>query len=94
MPSFEWDITKNESNVAKHGISFCEAQEVFFDPKRLIALDKEHSTTNEKRWFCIGLINDAVVTVRFTYRRDTIRIFGAGYWRRERKLYEEKNKVH
>ncbi len=29
---FEWDHAKAESNLARHGISFPEAEEVFFDP--------------------------------------------------------------
>ena len=29
---FEWDSTKAESNLAKHGVSFSEAATVFADP--------------------------------------------------------------
>ena len=29
--TFEWDETKNRSNIAKHGISFEEARSVFND---------------------------------------------------------------
>jgi uncharacterized DUF497 family protein len=94
MSNFEWDSTKNDSNLRKHGISFNYAQDAFFDKKRIIALDEKHSTASEKRWFCIGQINDEIVTVRFTQRDGAIRIFGAGYWRREKKIYEEKNKIH
>ena len=32
-----------------------------------------------------------ILTVRFTYRGETIRIIGAGYWRKGKKIYEEKN---
>jgi hypothetical protein len=31
------------------------------------------------------------LTVRFTYRQGVIRIFGAGYWRRGKQLYEREN---
>jgi hypothetical protein len=34
------------------------------------------------------------MTVRFTYRGNTIRIIGAGYWRKGKKIYETSNKVH
>jgi hypothetical protein len=34
------------------------------------------------------------VTVRFTYREGVIRIYGAGYWRKGRKIYEEANHLH
>jgi hypothetical protein len=32
--------------------------------------------------------------VRFTYRDDVIRIFGAGYWRKGKQIYERENQVH
>ncbi|MDR3280696.1 MAG: BrnT family toxin, partial [Synergistaceae bacterium] len=49
---FEWDENKNQSNIGKHRLSFQEAQEVFFDEKRLIIKDSSHSD-QEERFFCI-----------------------------------------
>jgi hypothetical protein len=34
------------------------------------------------------------LTVRFTYRRGLIRIFGAGYWRKGKQIYERENQIH
>lgn len=34
------------------------------------------------------------MTVRFTYRGMKFRIFGAGFWRKGKKIYEEKNKIY
>jgi uncharacterized DUF497 family protein len=85
--SFEWDEEKNQENQAKHGVSFEQAQRAFEDPDSLIIADEEHST-QEARWFCVGAIKTGIVTVRFTYRGDKIRIFGAGYWRKLRSLYQ------
>lgn len=85
---FEWDPRKNETNLKKHRVSFFEAQQAFMDPKRIIAEDIEHSRT-ETRYYCFGRVEKMVVTVRFIYRNQTIRIFGAGYWRKGRKIYEE-----
>ncbi len=31
---------------------------------------------------------------RFTYRGGVIRIFGAGYWRKGKRIYERENQVH
>jgi hypothetical protein len=87
VPS-EWDHGKNEVNTVKHGVSFFEAQRAFLDPKRIIAEDVEHSR-GETRYYCFGLVDDAVMTVRFTYRNQKIRIFGAGFWRKGRKIYEK-----
>jgi len=88
--SFEWDENKNKSNQQKHHISFEEAQYAFLDEKRVIAEDLEHSQ-DEKRYFCFGNVEGAIVTVRFVYRDKKIRIFGAGYWRKGRKIYEKNN---
>jgi hypothetical protein len=41
-----------------------------------------------------GKCGDGVLTVRFTYRQEIIRIFGAEYWTRGLRLYEKANKVH
>ncbi|HEX8226603.1 MAG TPA: BrnT family toxin [Candidatus Saccharimonadales bacterium] len=51
--SFEWDNAKNTFNVAKHGLSFYEAHDAFFDKRRLILSDTSHSQ-KEKRYFRIG----------------------------------------
>lgn len=87
---FEWDETKNATNEKKHGVSFFKAQDAFFDPDRVIAEDKGHSG-QEVRYFCFGKVDAGILTVRFTYRDDVIRIIGAGYWREGRKIYEQKN---
>ena len=86
--TFEWDPRKNEVNAAKHGVSFFDAQQAFLDPNRIIAQDLEHSK-NEIRYYCFGRVGGTVMTVRFTYRNQTIRIFGAGYWRQGKKNYEK-----
>jgi uncharacterized protein len=91
--SFEWSGNKNRINIEKHGISFYDAQYAFSDPKRIILEDVKHST-DEQRFFCIGRVNQGIATVRFTLREGKIRIFGAGYWRKGKKLYEEKNQIH
>lgn len=86
---FEWNDAKNISNIQKHKISFYEAQEAFFDPSRKILRDVKHSGA-EKRYFCIGkLPSSGIITVRFTLRNGRIRIIGAGYWRKGKKIYEQ-----
>ncbi len=86
--NFEWDNQKDAENVRKHGVSFAEAQRAFLDPTRVIARDRKHSTTKEPRYFCFGLVDERVLTVRFTMRANRIRIFGAGYWREGRRTYD------
>jgi uncharacterized DUF497 family protein len=88
---FEWDTKKNDTNVLKHGVSFFEAQQAFLDPHRVIAEDIEHSET-ETRYYCFGRVGESILTVRFLYRNRIIRIFGAGYWRKGKKIYEKPQK--
>jgi uncharacterized DUF497 family protein len=90
--SFEWDESKNQANLEKHGISFELAQYAFLDPYRIILNDLDHSTS-ENRFYCLGQVNQGILTVRFTYRNDKIRIFGAGYWRKGRKIYEQQHNL-
>jgi uncharacterized DUF497 family protein len=89
---FEWDDDKNQENIEKHGVSFHKAQYAFADLNRIILEDTKHSR-DERRYYCIGEVDDAILTVRFTYRERTIRIFGAGYWRKGKQIYEKQNKV-
>ena len=90
---FEWDSEKDQENQQKHGISFARAQYAFADPHRVIAEDLSHSAA-EPRYFCFGRVDNGVLTVRFTYRSNLIRIFGAGYWRKGKQLYERENQIH
>lgn len=93
MIQFEWDAKKDLENQAKHGVSFESAQYAFSDPRRVIAEDLEHGGA-EKRYYCFGQAGEGILTVRFTYRANTIRIIGAGYWRKGRGIYEAQNKIH
>ena len=92
MVRFEWDLKKDSKNKAKHGVSFELAQYAFSDPYRVIAQDLGHSK-EENRFYCFGKVGEGVLTVRFTYRMSTIRILGAGYWRKGRRNYETENKI-
>ena len=85
---FEWDSRKNHENQERHGVPFELAQYAFADPDRLIAEDLSHSQ-DEQRYFCFGLVGESILTVRFTIRGSAIRIFGAGYWRKGKKIYED-----
>jgi uncharacterized DUF497 family protein len=87
---FEWDDAKERINLSKHGVSFELAQHAFLDPKRVIVTDLSHSG-QEQRYFCFGFVDGGVMTVRFTWRASRIRIIGAGYWRKGRKIYDEEN---
>ena len=87
---FEWDANRDQANQKKHGVSFAKAQFAFADPRRVIAEDLSHSSS-EKRYYCFGWVDGGVLTVRFAYRGNVIRIFGAGYWRKGKRIYEREH---
>jgi Uncharacterized protein conserved in bacteria len=90
---FEWDSAKGQLNQKKHGVSFAMAQLAFLDSDRVILEDLEHGD-KEDRFYCLGKVSEEIMTVRFTYRNNKIRIIGAGYWRKGKKIYESENKIH
>ncbi|MCG3171592.1 MAG: hypothetical protein CALGDGBN_03215 [Pseudomonadales bacterium] len=89
---FEWDPDKDAENQRKHGVGCYLAQQAFLDTKRVIARDLAHSG-KEERFYCFGAVGDGILTVRFTYRSRVIRIIGAGYWRKGKRIYERENQV-
>lgn len=74
-------------------MSFAVAQYAFADSERVILKDLSHNI-DEERFYCIGKVDEGILTVRFTYRNQKIRIFGAGFWRKGKEIYERENKVH
>lgn len=85
---FEWDEGKNLANIEKHGVSFEEAVLAFLDSNRKIRFNLKHSAI-EMRYYCLGMVGDRILTVRFIIRDSKVRIIGAGYWREGRKIYEQ-----
>jgi len=92
-PSFEWDPAKDAENQLKHGVTFGEAQLAFLDAHRVVARDQKHSGA-EERFYCFGRVELGVLTVSFTYRGSKVRIIGAGFWTRGKKIYEAHRKIH
>jgi uncharacterized DUF497 family protein len=90
---FEWDETKNQSNIQKHGISFQEAIAVFDDPHLLTIPDRMDGW--EQRWKSIGVVRGvllilAIHTLREEPGEEVVRIISARYADRpERRMYEE-----
>ena len=89
---FEWDQAKNAANLRKHGISFEEAQTIFFDPLTQVADDPDHSES-EVRFLAVGhssFHNLLLVVHCFRAEDETIRIISARKTNRsERKQYED-----
>lgn len=85
---FEWDVNKAQSNVEKHGVTFEEAAEVFFDP---FYQEGDASANNELRNFILGYsLDQRLLLVIYVERQVRIRIISARpATRNERKLYEQ-----
>ena len=75
---FEWDTGNAESNKRKHGISFEEAQTVFFDEQGLLIEDPQPSD-EEERFILLGLSASLrlLVVVHALRHKDVIRIISA-----------------
>ncbi len=59
---FAWDDNKNISNERKHGVSFEEAQTVFFDEKAIEFEDPDHSIL-EERFILLGFSQSLKILV-------------------------------
>lgn len=91
---FEWDITKAESNLRKHRVSFETAARVFADPFALVEQDRIEN--GEYRWQTLGVVEGyLLLLVAHTVRDDEdgaeiIRIISARRAdTKERKRYEQ-----
>jgi uncharacterized DUF497 family protein len=86
--SFEWNANKAQSNFQKHGVTFEEAVEAFFDPFYQIG---DASVEGEQREFIIGYtFSQQLLLVVFVERRNRTRIISARpATGAERKFYEE-----
>jgi len=76
---FEWDNNKNRINQQKHGISFEEAETVFYDGYARLTGDPDHSD-GEERFVLLGMSRKSrVLIVCHCYREndDVIRIISA-----------------
>ena len=62
MLKFDWDPRKDKANQKKHGVSFEEAQSVFFDDYATQFYDEEHSV-QEERFILLGMSIKAQVLI-------------------------------
>ena len=86
--SFEYDPQKAKTNQQKHGLSFAEAEMVFFDPLAIHDIDPESIT--EERFIAVGMgNNELLLVVIYTMRGDIIRLISARRaTKKEKKTYE------
>jgi uncharacterized DUF497 family protein len=92
--NFDWDNNKNQSNIAKHGISFEEAIAIFDDPN-ILNYEDTRFNYGETRFVSIGQIilvtqEKTVIIVVIHIQRNQIicLISDRKANERERKRYE------
>ena len=86
MINFEFDETKSQANLLKHGINFVDAQDLWSDPS---LLEIPAKTEDEPRYLIIGLINKKYWSAVITYRGTVIRLISVRRSRTEEvALYE------
>ena len=86
--AFEYDPKKAQTNRQKHGISFADAELVFFDPLAIHDIDPD--SINEDRFVALGVGNSGLLlVVIYTMRDEVIRLISARRaTRQEIKTYE------
>ncbi len=85
---FEWDEAKNHQNIAKHGIDFEDAKQIFDKPV-LIRLD-DRKNYGEDRFIAVGSMQDIVVVMTCTLREQRMRIISVRKGNKdERKIYQD-----
>jgi uncharacterized DUF497 family protein len=90
---FVWDSRKAKGNAKKHGVTFEEAETVFFDESALLLADPDHSE-EEDRFILLGAsarLRLLVVCHCCRESESTIRLFSARKAdREERRQYKER----
>ena len=91
MIEFEWDDAKSKANARKHGVSFSEAQSVFYDDFARQYFDDEHAD-EEDRFIMVGISNRSRILLVCHCEKsggETIRIISARKaTRKKRSQYE------
>ena len=87
--NFEWNESKAQANLAKHGVSFDEAKTVFTDPFYIDFYAPDHAD-DEERYGIIGQSQQhRLLVVSYTERKQRMRLISAREaTRREKEAYE------
>jgi uncharacterized DUF497 family protein len=87
---FEWDAWNTE-HIKKHNVNPEEAEQTFFDERKVVGEDTKHSN-GEDRYILIGKTKrDRVLYIVFTLRKSRIRVISARdiNKKREVNMYEK-----
>lgn len=86
---YEWDETKSQENLSKHGLSFDDAEIVFAGP--CVTFEDNRFDYGEPRFITLGRLEGRVVVVAHTLRGVRMRIISMRKGnRREEKACQER----
>jgi hypothetical protein len=90
---YEWDEAKNRKNLAKHGLSFEDAERVFSGP--CITLEDDRFDYGEQRFVTLGLLAGRLVVLAHSPRNEGTPIISMRKGnRREQETYQERLGPH
>ena len=87
---FEFDDAKSRSNLAKHGINFSDAQQLWADAERV---EIPARTEDETRSLIIGKVAQKYWSAIITYRENRVRIISVRQSRKEEVALYESNRI-
>jgi uncharacterized DUF497 family protein len=86
---YEWDEAKNRKNIAKHGLSFEDADQVFAGP--CVTFEDDRFGYGEERLITLGLLAGRLVVIAHAPRDEGTRIISMRKGnRREQKIYQKR----
>ncbi len=87
---FDWDKSNIDKNWIKHKIKAEECEQIFFNKQLIIHSDIKHSK-REIRFYALGrTIENKLLFISFTVRKNKIRIISARKMnKKEKNIYEQ-----
>ncbi|MGB8013460.1 MAG: BrnT family toxin [Terriglobales bacterium] len=86
---YEWDEAKNRKNLAKHGLSFEDAEEVFAGP--CVTFEDDRFAYGEERLITLGRLAGRLVVIAHAPHDEGTRIISMRKGnRREQKIYQKR----
>jgi uncharacterized DUF497 family protein len=86
---YEWDEAKKRKNLAKHGLSFEDAEQVFSGP--CVTFEDDRLAYGEERLVTLGLLDGRLVVIAHAPRDEGTRIISMRKGnRREQKIYQKR----
>src|SRR6266581_2777028 len=90
---YEWDETKRQRNVRRHGLDFIDVLPRFADPQRLIEEDARREY-GEKQFHLLCPLRGRLYHVTFTERGQHIRIISARRANKREQRHDERRTHH